>query len=217
VGSLAGILPAGPGHSHQAVRDISALGAIPGLAIAEPSCNAEVNMLLEYAIEALDTSLYLRLISLPSKVPYKLPATYRPILGKGVKIKDGDKFIFISYGIFTLPIIYLVAEKMEKEYGIKLGVINLPWLNYIDETWLLDELKSSMLVISIENHFSIGGQGDRIADILSTSGDSRIVYKKIASLNSIPQCGSNGEVIRLYGLEVDSIQKKVLALIREIG
>ena len=30
VGSLAGIVPGGPGHSHQSVRDISALGAMPG-------------------------------------------------------------------------------------------------------------------------------------------------------------------------------------------
>ena len=31
VGSLAGLLPGGPGHSHQSVRDISALAAVPGL------------------------------------------------------------------------------------------------------------------------------------------------------------------------------------------
>ena len=29
-GSLAGLVPGGPGHSHQSVRDISALGAVPG-------------------------------------------------------------------------------------------------------------------------------------------------------------------------------------------
>ena len=31
-GSLAGLVPGGPGHSHQSVRDISALGAMPGIA-----------------------------------------------------------------------------------------------------------------------------------------------------------------------------------------
>ena len=30
VGSLAGLIPGGPGHSHQSVRDISALGAALG-------------------------------------------------------------------------------------------------------------------------------------------------------------------------------------------
>jgi cytochrome bd-type quinol oxidase subunit 1 len=34
VASLAGLLPGGPGHSHQSVRDISALAAVPGLVMA---------------------------------------------------------------------------------------------------------------------------------------------------------------------------------------
>ena len=35
-GSLTGLVPGGPGHSHQSVRDISALGAVPGMALIEP-------------------------------------------------------------------------------------------------------------------------------------------------------------------------------------
>src|SRR5687767_4684383 len=42
VGSLAGLLPGGPGHSHQSVRDISALAAVPHLLMAEPTLEAEV-------------------------------------------------------------------------------------------------------------------------------------------------------------------------------
>ena len=34
VGSLAGLLPGGPGHSHQCVRDIGALGSVPALLMA---------------------------------------------------------------------------------------------------------------------------------------------------------------------------------------
>ena len=41
-GSLAGIVPGGPGHSHQSVRDIALMGSVPGLAAIEPYCEAEV-------------------------------------------------------------------------------------------------------------------------------------------------------------------------------
>ena len=37
-----GSSPAGPGHSHQSVRDISALGAVPGMALIEPCSRARV-------------------------------------------------------------------------------------------------------------------------------------------------------------------------------
>ena len=36
VGSLAGLLPSGPGHSHQSVRDISILSSVPDLVLMNP-------------------------------------------------------------------------------------------------------------------------------------------------------------------------------------
>ncbi len=39
-GSLAGIVPGGPGHSHQSVRDIALMGSVPGLAAIEPYCES---------------------------------------------------------------------------------------------------------------------------------------------------------------------------------
>ncbi|HLO23737.1 MAG TPA: 1-deoxy-D-xylulose-5-phosphate synthase N-terminal domain-containing protein, partial [Methyloceanibacter sp.] len=48
VGSLAGLIPAAPGHSHQSLRDISALTSVPNLDIVEPCCPEEVPLLLDY-------------------------------------------------------------------------------------------------------------------------------------------------------------------------
>ena len=39
--TLAGLVPGGPGHSHQSVRDISAIGAVPGLVAFEPCSEKE--------------------------------------------------------------------------------------------------------------------------------------------------------------------------------
>jgi transketolase len=52
VGSLAGLLPGGPGHSHQSVRDISALAAVPHLLMAEPTAEAEVAPLFKALLDA---------------------------------------------------------------------------------------------------------------------------------------------------------------------
>ena len=43
-GSLAGIVPGGPGHSHQSVRDIAIMGCVPGMALIEPFCDAEAEL-----------------------------------------------------------------------------------------------------------------------------------------------------------------------------
>jgi transketolase len=83
VGSLAGLLPGGPGHSHQCVRDISSLSAVPGLVLLEPSCESEVDLAVDYCINGSPQSFYLRLVSIPVAVPYRLPAGYRLQPGRG--------------------------------------------------------------------------------------------------------------------------------------
>src|SRR6202008_3612726 len=63
VGSLAGLIPGGPGHSHQSVRDISALRGVANLSLVEPCLEAEVQSLLDYAVNTAPDSMYLRLVS----------------------------------------------------------------------------------------------------------------------------------------------------------
>src|SRR3712207_513506 len=135
VGSLAGIVPGGPGHSHQSVRDISALGAMPGMVLVEPSCEAETKLAVDYALGRADGSVYLRLVSIPCRVPYALPADYRFEEGTGVALTEGDDAVLIGYGPVLLPEA-VEAARLLRERGIGLQVVNLPWLNRVDREWL---------------------------------------------------------------------------------
>ena len=83
VGSLAGLLPGGPGHSHQSVRDIAALGAIPNLLMAEPALEAEVRALFDYLVNTATESAYLRLVSVKWPMPFGYPA--------GLAVRKGQR------------------------------------------------------------------------------------------------------------------------------
>src|SRR5258708_16878058 len=72
--TLAGVVPGGPGHSHQSVRDISAIGSIPGLAAIEACSGREARLAIRWAIEGNRTSPYLRFLNLP------LPVSHTPSL-----------------------------------------------------------------------------------------------------------------------------------------
>ena len=50
--TLAGVMPGGPGHSHQSVRDISAIGSVPGLTAIEPCSEREARLAIRWAVEA---------------------------------------------------------------------------------------------------------------------------------------------------------------------
>ncbi len=47
----AGLIPAGPGKSHQSVRDISLLAALPDMTIVQPASAEETRALLRWAVE----------------------------------------------------------------------------------------------------------------------------------------------------------------------
>src|SRR3989338_4580798 len=68
--SLAGLLPATPGHSHQSVRDISCVGSIPGLTLIEPSNEREARMAIRWAVEKNSQSTYIRICNIPAEISY---------------------------------------------------------------------------------------------------------------------------------------------------
>ena len=209
VGSLAGVIPGGPGHSHQAVRDISALAAVPGLTLVEPSCEAEVAMLLDWCINEAPGSCYLRLVSLPWEIPYQLPEGYRPKYGQGITLIEGTDVAIIAYGPVMLSAAVQAADFLKKDRGISLKVINLPWLNQVDSDWLKVAIGGCKKVYCLDNHYIIGGQGDAVARAayqLVRGGPN--VYR--IGIESIPPCGTNSEILGVTQLDAANLVKKLL-------
>ncbi len=71
--TLAGVVPGGPGHSHQSVRDISAIGSVPGLTAIEPCSEREARLAIRWAVESNAGSTYLRFVNVPLDLPYAVP------------------------------------------------------------------------------------------------------------------------------------------------
>ena len=134
VASLAGVLPAAPGHSHQSVRGISLVGSIPGLTMIEPANEKEARMAIRFAVEKNKESTYIRLVTIPIELPDVLPADYVLKRGVGVEIRQGKDIAIIAYGPTLLKEAFLASEILEKN-RLKIAVFNMPWLNTIDEVW----------------------------------------------------------------------------------
>ena len=210
VGSLAGLLPGGPGHSHQSVRDISALAAVPGLAMAEPCCEAEVPALLDYCLNEIPDSIYLRLVSIPCDIPYVLPASYRVAQGRGVTLVEGDDAVMIGYGPVLLAEACKAAEILAHEHGVSLRVVNLPWLNRLDEGWLRSAVDGMNWLFTLDNHYVAGGQGQMITSALARMGQGDLRMIEQLGVTDIPRCGRNDEVLRAHGLDAASLVKTVM-------
>jgi transketolase len=206
VGTLAGLVPGGPGHSHQSVRDISAIGAVPGLVAFEPCNEREARLGIRWAVEDNADSTYLRFVNVPIDLPYQLPADYRPVIGRGVHLRRGDQAAIIGYGTVLLANAFRAAETLASE-GIDVAVIDLPWLNRIDDDWVRDELAGYPVLVTLDNHYLEFGQGVMVAAALArTNLLTNVVPIGVAE---IPACGSNADVLAHHGLDAASIADTV--------
>ena len=213
VGSLAGLLPSGPGHSHQSVRDISVLASIPGLVLLEPSCEDEVAAAVEYCVRGTAESCYLRLVSIPCQVPYQLPAEYRLAEGRGVALTEGEDAILFAYGPVLLAQAYEAAVRLRKEQGVGLTVINLPWLNRVDDSWLLDTIGDCRQVFTLDDHYVAFGQGQMLAARIAALGPPGVVVRQLG-LDALPVCGQNSEALVAHELDAGSLARQVAAVVQ---
>jgi transketolase len=207
VGSLAGLLPGGPGHSHQSVRDISALAAVPNLVMAEPASEAEVHALLDYLVGTAKESAYLRLVSVKWPVPFDYPAGQRVQPGRGWIVRDGRDLVVIGSGPWLLSNAWHAADDLERTAGLTTRLINLPWLNRVDAGWLREAVGDRRAAVLLDNHYVRGGQGDMVAAALGELALEPAISVTRAGVTELPECGTNDEVLEYHRLDIASLAK----------
>jgi transketolase len=211
VGALAGLVPAGPGHSHQAVREISAIGGIPDLVVLEPANAAEVRAAVEYCL-ATPYSVYLRLVSSPCPAAIAGVPPASLTIGRGRVIRRGGRTVAVGSGPIVLAQLLAAAERLRAD-GIDLTVCNLPWLNRVDPDWLVALCDEADELLVVENHYTRGGQADLVARALLELGVSVPRYHGIG-LTEVPRCGTDEEALVAHGLSAPGLAEAIRAILR---
>lgn len=213
----AGLIPAGPGKSHQSLRDIALFSALPNCTILQP-CNAEeTRMVVEYSVEQAKENVALRFIIGPSPRKIQLPKDYKLTLGKGVALAEGEDAIMFAYGPVMLHEALLASELLaERSVGLK--VVNLPWLNRVNAKWLEEIIEPYELVFVLEDHHPAGALADHILEILSASGKQPLATRRLKrfAVEGWPACGTPQEALKYHGLDGASLAERVLEFIDKI-
>jgi transketolase len=217
VGSLAGLIPGGPGHSHQSVRDISALRGVPHLSLLEPCMEAEVHALVDFAVNTAPDSIYLRLVSVKWPIPFDYPSHHKVEMGKGWIVRDGNDAICFGYGPWLMSSAFEAAEEIEKSTGASIRLVNLPWLNRIDPRWLREVLGGRRSIVTLDNHYLKGGQGEMVATAIAELGLEPAARVLRVGVMALPQCGTNDEVLAHHRLDVSSLVSSLRRAVPQIA
>jgi len=209
VSHYAGMIPAGPGKSHQSIRDISLLGALPNMEIVEPGFAEETKAMLRYAVDTATVNVGIRLIIGPSPRKIEPPAGYELRFGRGTALTEGADALLLTYGPVMLNEALVAAEILE-EQGVGLAVVNMPWLNRFDTDWLAGCVAPYQTVYVLEDHAPVGGLGDRLLATMHPAGLLADREVKVLGVEGYPVCGTPVEALRAHALDGASLAARVL-------
>ncbi len=154
----AGLIPAGPGKSHQSIRDVSLLAALPNMTVVQPANAEETRALLRWAVEDAGDNVALRLAIGPSPRRIELPdVTPSPVAARS--LHEGTDALLFAYGPVMLHEALTAAEILDG----RLQVVNMPWLNRVDAQLAhgARRARSSELFV-LEDHAPVGALGDTL-------------------------------------------------------
>jgi transketolase len=213
-GSLVGLVPAGPGHSHQSVRDVAAMGAMPGMSLIEPCSEAECREALRWAIQEADGPVYIRLVSVPWPLPFEPEPAPQLVPGRGTVLREGPDALLVATGPVMVSSAWLAAEALERQGAARATVVALPWLRGIDGPWLA-ELGADAPILCLDNHYPAGGQGDGVTAALAAAGRPAAGRVRRLAVETVLACGANDEVLRAHRLDPAGVAAAVRGAIGE--
>ena len=209
----AGLIPAGPGKSHQSLRDISLFGALPNVVILEPCNGQETKQILRWCVQEAETSCMIRLVISPSPQSIRLSENYQLSPGRGDVLAGGSDAVLFAYGPVMLNEALRAREKLlSNDFSLK--IVNLPWINRVDNNWLQETIGDCDTVFSLDNHSIYGALGDNLLNAMMNSENLNTRRLIKFGVEGYPACGTPAEALAYHKLDGSSLADRILQAMR---
>ena len=198
IGTHGGITVGEDGASHQALEDISLMRGIPNMSVIVPADCTECRQVIKFAAENRGP-MYIRIPR--TNVCDIFNDSYEFDFCKAQLIEDGCDVSIITNGE-TLAEVIAASENLKKE-GYSLQIIHVPVVKPIDVTGIIEYVKKTKFVITVENHSIIGGLGSAVCEILSEYYP--VPVHRIGINDAFGQSGKWELLLDYYGLNAEKL------------
>jgi transketolase len=187
-------LDVGPdGGSAQALEDLAAFRAIPGMTVISPADAVEMAQATRAMLE-YDGPVYMRTGRSPSTRLFGEDHKFQ--IGKGQILRDGRDVTIIACGAEVARA--LTAAEMLKEDGIAARVVNMPTIKPIDADLIARCARETGAIVTAEDHNIHGGLGGAVAEALAATVPCPVEFVGVKDV-----FGASGEPEELaYAFEI---------------
>lgn len=195
--------------THLGLYDIAMMGNIPNLVYLAPTTKEEYFAMTEWGINQTEHPVAIRVPStgvISSGI--KDDSDYS-VLNRFQMTQKGSDVAIVALGDFY-GMGQQVAEKLEKENGIKATLINPKFITGLDEEMLEDLKADHKLVVTLEDGMLEGGFGQKIA---SFYGDSDVKVKNYGIKKGFPDRYVPDELLKANRLTPEQIVEDIVKII----
>lgn len=193
------------GETHHGVFDLSYLSAMPGMTVMAPKDGQELAAMMEYALT----------LSGPCAIRYPRgqavdlvsPGQDAKIDGSSQLLTEGKEVSLVAIGRMVKTA--LLAREKLLEYGYEAEVINSRFLKPLDQKAILESVKKTGRLVTLEDNVILGGFGSSISSLLNENGVWDIKTLCLGWPDRFIEQGGMDELFALHRLDAQSVAERV--------
>jgi transketolase len=198
VASHPGIDVGPDGGSAQALEDLAAFRAIPGMTVISPADPLET-ALATRAILEFNGPVYMRTGRSPAKRVFGDGHTFE--IGKGTIVRDGSDVTIVACGVEVSRA--LEAADLLAQDDIAARVVNMATIKPIDSELLARCAQETGCMVTAEDHNIHGGLGGAVAEALAATRPCPIEF--VGVRDTFGASGEPDELANLFGIASGNI------------
>lgn len=210
IGAHAGLYTGKDGATHQMLEDIALMRTLPNMVVIAPCDSIEAEKAtLAMAKDKRPNYMRLTREAIPTITTLDTPFE----IGKAYVFTPGSDVTIISTGTMTYAAL-MAAESLYKD-GIDAEVIHCPTIKPLDAITILNSVKKTGRVVTVEEHQVTGGLGGAVAEFLSEHHP--VAVKRLGVQDRFGESGDPHELLEHFGLTPKHIVVAVHELVGSVS
>jgi transketolase len=198
------------GPTHHALEDLAIMRVLPSMTVVVPADAAAVEAAVRQTM-ALPGPVYLRLGRDPT--PPLCGAAAPPVIGRAQRLRPGDDLTIVACGPYPV-LAALRASEVLASAGVGAAVLNMHTLKPLDVAALLAAASHSAALITVEEHWRLGGLGAAVAEALAELAPIRIARIGMSNV-FVDAPGGQRDLLERYGIDHRAVVTRALALLSQ--
>lgn len=207
IGFDPGVTTTTNGGTHMCFEDIAALRALCNVAVLDIVDGVQLVKALPYIVENKG-NVYMRFVRKQTEEIFD--ENYEFHFGKADKLADGNDLTIVASGTSVFDA--KKAVEILNKQGVSVDLLAIHTVKPIDEQAIVSSAKKTGRVLTVENHSIHGGLYGAVCEVLSAQCPT--LCDAVAVRDKLTQVGNLADLKRDYGLDVDSIVARAIALVK---